>query len=397
MLRDVLFRHSNNRQFIIAAAGALLGFLFLLSSAHYYISSRQLGGGKEALGANVLILQKKVSKFDALSLGSNTFSDQEILTIREKSFIKKAEPVINNSFGISLGMKEEGLPYFRTDIFVQAVHPELMDIQTDNWNWKQGDDFIPLVMPRDFMVMLNQFAASYGIPQVSEDLAMTFNFRIDISGNGIKENYKARVTGFSNQISAVLVPLEFIKYANEKCGDVEKQTISQIMVEVEDGAYGKLEAVIESMNLDIKKNDLILTKVKSILSAVLVVLFIISAVTIILSALLVIQYSQIIISKSDYEITTLLRLGYHPNELTNTFLRYYLRLFGWLFFISITSFLGIKYIIDGYLSEAGLPVERFITWQAILLLFVIVSGIVLLNYITVKRQFIRKISLTKHG
>ena len=82
MLKQVLFRYENRRQFAAAAIGALIGFIFLLSAVHYFIASRSLGEGDEILGSNILIAQRKVSKFDALSLGTNTFDATEIENLR---------------------------------------------------------------------------------------------------------------------------------------------------------------------------------------------------------------------------------------------------------------------------------------------------------------------------
>lgn len=391
MLKHVLFRHSNKGQFFAAALGTLIGFIFLISSVHYFIASKKLGEGQEILGSNILIAQRKVSKFDALNLGNATFEEQEIIELRELPFVKRVKPIVNNRFNISLGMKEEGLPYFRTDVFVQSVDDDVMDVQVDGWKWETGNEILPLVMPRDFMIMLNQFAASYGIPQVSEDLAMTFNFRIDISGNGVKENFNARVVGFSNQISAILVPMEFMNYANEKCGDDSKQVVTQLMVDVEEGSFGKLEAIMDDLNLDIKKNELMIAKVKSILSAVLGVILIISLLTILLSALLIMQYSQLIISKADYEITTLLRIGYHPNVLAKTFLAYFSNVFGVLTLLAVGLFFLLKIALDGFLSKAGFPINEVISWQSLILLGIVSFSIVVLNYLKIRKYFVQKI------
>lgn len=391
MLKTVLFRFRNRAQFAAAATGAMIGFVFLLSAVHYFVATKTLGEGEEILGTNILIAQRKVSKFNALNLNTNTFDPDEIERLRALPFVNKVEPVVNNRFNISLGMREEGLPYFRTDIFVQSVNNELMDVKVDQWNWQKGDEILPLIMPRDFMIMLNQFAASYNIPQVSEDLALTFNFRIDISGNNQKEFFNARIVGFSNQISAVVVPLSFMQYGNELYGDGNEQLVTQLMLSVDDGAFGKLEAIMDDMNLDIKKTELTIAKVKSILSAVLAVVLVISLITILMSALLIMQYSQLLISKSDYEITTLLRIGYHPYTLAGTFLNYFVRTFGFLFTGAVGLFLLTKIFLDSFLIKAGFPVTVWPSWEAILFLFVAVLVIVYLNYAQVRRIFVRKI------
>lgn len=395
MLKEIFFKHQHKRQLLIAILGSFIGFVFLLTSVHYYIKSKQLGEGKEILGSNLLIVQKKVSKFNALGLNSNTFSQKQINEIKSLPFVTKADPILNNKFGVSLGMNEEGLPYFRTDIYVQSVTSDLMDIQIDNWHWDKSKKKIPIVMPRDFMVMLNQFAASYHIPQVSEDLARTFNFRLDISGNNEKEGFDAQIIGFSNQISAILVPIEFMEYANKRYGDTSEAVVSQIMLSVKTGSFGQLQEVMDDKNLDVKKSEMMITKVKSILSAVLGVLLIIGILIVLLSALVVFQYSQLLISKADYEINVLLRLGYHPNVLAKSFLTYFTKIFGGLFIASCFGFIGLKFILDGFFEKSGFPINGFPSVIAFIILLLIVITIIVINYIQVKQSIVKKIKIVK--
>lgn len=395
MLKEIFFKHQHKKQLLIAILGSFIGFVFLLTSVHYYIKSKQLGEGKEILGSNLLILQKKISKFNTLGLNSNTFSQKEIKEIKSLPFITKADPILNNKFGVSLGMREEGLPYFRTDIYVQSVSSDLMDIQVDNWHWDKSKKKIPLVMPRDFMVMLNQFAASYHIPQVSEDLAKTFNFRLDISGNNEKEGFDAQIIGFSNQISAILVPIEFMDYANKLYGDTSEAVVSQMMISVKTGSFGQLQEVMDDKNLDVKKSEMMITKVKSILSAVLGVLLIIGILIVLLSALVVFQYSQLLISKADYEINVLLRLGYHPKALAKSFLTYFTKIFGGLFIASCLGFIGLKFVLDHFAEQSGFSINGFPSITAFLILLLTVISIIAINYMQVKQSIVKKIKIVK--
>jgi uncharacterized membrane protein len=245
------------------------------------------------------------------------------------------------------------------------------------------------------MVMLNQFAASYHIPQVSEDLAKTFNFRLDVSGNNEKEGFDAQIIGFSNQISAILVPIEFMEYANQLYGDTSEAVVSQMMLSVKTGSFGELQKVMDSKNLDVKKSELMITKVKSILNAVLGVLLIIGILIVLLSALVVFQYSQLLISKADYEINVLLRLGYHPKVLAKSFLTYFTKIFGGLFIASCLGFLGLKLMLDNFSEQAGFPINGFPSIAAFVILLLTVISIIVINYMQVKQSIIKKIKIVK--
>jgi hypothetical protein len=179
MIKKMLFHKLDSVQLLIVTIGAVVGFLFLLTVVHYFGTIKSLASGADSLGANLVVAQKKVSKYAAFDSNNAVFTTEDLDLLNAHPAIQKVAPVVNNQFYVSLAMREEGLPYFSTDIFIQAVDDDMLDLKLEDWRWNENSEQIPLVMPRDFMLMLNQFAASYNIPQVSEEIAKTLNPTID--------------------------------------------------------------------------------------------------------------------------------------------------------------------------------------------------------------------------
>ena len=88
------------------------------------------------------------------------------------------------------------MPKFRSDVFIQAVNQKFLDVNSDVWSWKNEKDVLPIIMPRDFLVMLNTFMSASGIALVSEDLARDLNFKFTLEGRGDKDWFDARIVGF---------------------------------------------------------------------------------------------------------------------------------------------------------------------------------------------------------
>jgi hypothetical protein len=396
MIQKLLFKHQSKKQLYIAALGTLVGFVFLLSSVHYFFKIKEMDGKSDLLQENTLILQKKVSKFNALGLNSTFFSKDEIADIKALPFIHKVAPIFNNKFKISLGMHQEGLPYFRTDIFVQSVNKNLLDAKPKNWTWKDTSTFIPLIMPRDFMVMLNQFAAAYKMPQVSEDLAKTIVFQIEISHEKEKQVFQAKVVDFSNQISAVLVPLEWMDYANKNfTDDTLNQEISQLIVAVKPGHFADFQSLMDNKNLETKQSDLLITKIKSILEAGIGLILSIGVLIVLLSTFIILQYTQLLISKSNYEIGVLLRLGYHPQQIAYAYSKYSAQLFGSLFLMSTGLFFIVQHFMDSFMGKSGLFFSKFPSITAFGLLFVTAILIVAANHLQAKKIIFKKMKIVK--
>lgn len=389
MLKNLIFHKVNKLQLGILTLGAFIGFLFLMSVVHYLGEIKSLTSGQESMGFNLVVAQKKVTKYSAFDQSSTWFEKEELERLRTHPSIKKMEPVVNNQFYVSLAMREEGLPYFSTDIFIQSVSNDLLDVQSDEWLWHADSEIVPLIMPRDFMLMLNQFAASYKIPQVSEDIAKTLNFTLEIRGKGQKKSVRARIVGFSNQMNSVLVPMSFMVYGNEQFAEQEQVPVSQIVIQMDERNYSGFDKIMDELNLEIKENELLVVKIQGMLYVVLGALFFIALIIIGLCGLLILQFSMLLLSESAYEIQTLLRLGYHPRQISRLFFNYFLMRFALILLVTIPSFLIVKFSVDQEMMQYGFVVSRWPSILGIVLLVAMSFGITFGNYWAVTKKMYR--------
>jgi len=353
MIKRMLFGKLDRWQLSIVALGAFVGLLFLMLAVHYFGVILNLSAGSESLGENLVIAQKKVTKYTVFDNGQGVFTDSDLEALESHQAVLHVAPIVNNQFYVSLAMREEGLPFFSTDIFLQAINDDLLDVHLDNWSWNENAAFIPLVMPRDFMLMLNQFAASYKIPQVSEDIAKTLNFTIELRGKGGKMSYDARIAGFSNQMNAVLVPMSFMDFGNQNFADSNALQTTQLVLKMNQNKYGDFEQLIDDLNLEIKQNELLVVKIQGMLFAVLGVLFLIAVLIVLLSAMLIAQFSMLLVADSDYEIQTMLKLGYHPKQIAAYFHKFFIKLLLWVAFVVLVFFFLAKFAIDQMFINFG--------------------------------------------
>ena len=241
MLNQLLFKNQDKKQLIIAIVGAFMGITFLVTSIHYLIKVNEFGRGAEILGPNTIIVQKKVNAGAALGLGKTDFSEAEIEKMKAEKFIKDVKPVVSNNFDVSFETNDPLVPRFRSDVFIQTVDPKFLDVKSDKWHWEEGDTVVPIILPRDFLVMLNTFMSASGIPQVSDELAMEIKFRFTLSNDSQKEWINARIIGFTNEVASILVPQNFMEYGNTKFALDEEHKITQILISGEESEFGLVE------------------------------------------------------------------------------------------------------------------------------------------------------------
>lgn len=370
MLNKLLFKNQDRKQIIIAMIGSFLGITFLVTSIHFLIRVNEFGKGTEILGPNTIIVQKKVSTSSSLGLTSTTFSEKEIEKMKQEPFIMDVKPVISNNFDVSFQTNDPLVPYFRSDVFIQTVDPGFLDVNTDEWNWKEGDTSVPIIMPRDILVMLNTFMSASGINQVSDEIAMKIKFKFTLSNEDKKEWVDANIIGFTNEVSAVLVPESFMQYGNDKYAKDKEQKITQIMISGKENEFGKVEELLTKKGMESKNSQMVVGRLKSIIGTLFLVVLGISIIAVFLSGLVMIQYLQLLISRNAYEVRTLLRIGYEPGLITNKFTVYFAKIFAIVTILGLGLFIPLKMIIDEVFQSGGIYIDSGFTYQSILALII---------------------------
>lgn len=390
MLNRLLFKNQDRKQLIIAMIGSFLGITFLVTSIHFLIKVNEFGKGAEILGPNTIIVQKKVSNSSMIGLTSTTFSEKEIEKIREEKFITDVQPVISNNFDVSFETADPMVPRFRSDVFIQTVDEDFIDVKTNEWHWKQGDEFVPIIMPRDFLVMLNTFMSSSGIPQVSDDLAMRIKFKFTLSNPDKKEWIDARIIGFTNEVSAILVPESFMTYGNDTYSMGAEQKITQIMISGKENEFGLVEDLLEQRGLESKNSQMVVGRLKSIIGTLFLVVLSISVIAVFASGLVLIQYLQLLMTRNAYEVRTLLRIGYPPGVIIRKFFLYFTKIFAIVALVGVGMFIPLKLQIDEVFLSGGIYIDEGLTFGsigALLLAFVLFT---LSSYITAKRGIFKE-------
>lgn len=382
MLRKLLFRDQDRRQLVIAIIGSFLGMTFLITSIHYLIKVNEFGEGADILGPNTIIVQKKVTGATTIGLAKTDFSERDLELMRKEPYILKVQPVVTNNFKVSLETSDPHVPYFRSDVFIQSVDREFLDVKSSKWNWNPDDKIVPIVMPREFLVMLNTFASASDIPQVSDELAMDIRFRFTLKKGDEKQWIDARIIGFTNSVSSILVPESFMNWANAKFGTGEEKRITQVMLSGKESEFGLVEEMLKKKGLESKAAQMDIGRLKSIVGTLIMVVLGISVIAVFLSGLVLIQYLQLLLSRNSYEVRTLLRLGFHPRILTKRFFYYFSKVFGIIAVLSITAFIFSKIWIDRLLADGGVYIGEGITLMSILALVLAYAIFALTSYLS---------------
>lgn len=386
MLNKILFKNQDKRQLVIAMIGSLLGITFLVTSIHYLIKVNEFGKGADILGPNTIIVQKRVSNSSTLNMTKTDFSPRELEKIKAEPFIQDVKPVLSNNFDISFLTADSLVPYFRSDVFIQTVDQSFLDVKSTKWKWQKGDPFVPIILPRDFLVMLNTFMSASGIPQVSDDLAMDikFKFRL-VNQNNQDTDIDARIIGFTNEVASILVPQTFMDYGNNEFGTGDEGKITQIMIAGKESEFGLVEDLLRKKGLESKNSQMVVGRLKSVVGTLFLVVLGISVIAVFVSGLVLIQYLQLLLSKNAYEVRTLLRMGYAPKELIRSFSLYFIKIFGIVSGLGLAIFFLFKFFLDEMFASGGLYIDTGLTWISLASLLTGYLLFALASYLNAKK------------
>lgn len=292
------------------------GILLLLCSIQMLLNINQLLKEKNSRkeGADFISVTKTITNDN---MGKdNRFTPADITAIKLQPFIEDAAPLIANQFRVKASAGS--IIPFSTDLFLESLDEKFLDTVPPSFSWKEGQADVPIIFSSDFMEMYNVFAPSQDLPQLSDKTMSSVNIILECyTPNGI-QNFRARIVALSDRINSVLVPNNFMQWANKNFGGVEQVNPSRIYIKTTDANNPQLLSFLEAKDYRVNKDKTKFGRVKQILQAIVSGLAGFGVLVILLAMLLFSFYLQLMIAKSKDNLQLLLTLGYSPGWLSKT-------------------------------------------------------------------------------
>jgi hypothetical protein len=344
-LYTILWKDHSRAHLLWAFLGTLAGFVLLLSGIQFYRDIRGiLVSNRDLLAPEYIVLNKKVNIGQTLGLSAG-FTTEEIEDLRRQPFAEKVDPFLANEFPIRGFTDSDRVPDFYTELFFEAIPDEYIDIEAEDWNWDPEERTIPIIIPQDFLNLYNfGFAQSQGLPQVPKGVVSLLKFRIRLTGrNGKYDEYPGRIVGFSNRINSILVPYDFLQWANDHYGFFKKREPSRLILVSRDPTDPAIVRYIEDRGYDTIREKLKSSRLNIILKLIISFLVVVAGLIIALAFLVFLLSLQLMISRSARKIRRLHKLGYHYREISRPYIL--------LLFILMVSVTGLSLLLTGIFAR----------------------------------------------
>jgi len=359
LLNKILWQGKSRWQIIGASLGAFFGLFLLLSAVQFYVDVQELTSGGKGNSGQFVQINKKVNLFNMLGVKPN-FTTEEIKTIEDQSFVQSVGSFMPSQFRVSASMASLG---FRTDMFFEAVPDEFVDVKDPAFRWQKGKQEIPIIVSRDYLALYNfGFAPSQGLPALTPNSISKFSVTIHISGNGLRQNFDGRIVGLSDRINSILVPRNFMEWANENFGSGRDFNSSRLILAVDNPLSAELNDFLTTNNYEISQGKLIGGQFGVLLKIIVAAIAVIGFIIVLLSALVFILNFQLTISQSKEDIRLLLQMGYKTKQISGMLIKKLGLLFLQILVVTFLVLFALRYIQVQLFAEQGFELPFALHW-----------------------------------
>ena len=355
----------------------------------------------EVFKGHTVTVSKNVTLFKTANKEAVYFDEKELEDLEKQEFVKSVSRFNSSLFNVSAYINLGDGHRFSTDLFFESVPDGSLDVESDAWHWDSTSDFLPIIIPEEYLQLYNfGFAESQSMPVISQSTVQQISFNIVVEGNGKRKTFTSRIVGFSGKINSILVPDDFLQWANAVYGTpVVTSTVkgetgtesavrqpSRLLVEFNDASDERIPAFFEQKGLNINKTELENSKMVFLFRFALVFVFVIAAIIIVLSMAFIILSINLIVQKNKGLFVNLYNIGYPTSRIAS--------FYQWV--VSVITVADIAVAAVAALVVRGLYVEKLSAvfhidggTAPIILAAAVLAAIMLVVYNLLIRRIIR--------
>ena len=389
LIWQLLRKHISIFELAIFFIANLIGMTVILSGVQIYSDLKPILTGENSLiGNDYIVITHAVER---VGINTEVFSKEDIEALRQ------LEPVNNvGSFSASKFEVDGSIMFngrrLSTMLFFESVPDEFIDVETRSWGYNNGDTTIPIILPRNYLNLYNfGFSSTQNLPQITEDIIKSVSLGLRLSGNGITDDYTGRIVGFSDRINTILVPNDFLSWANKRYADINDQDSTRLILEVSNPSEPELITFFEENNYEIENKPSESSKALFILKVCVAIIIAIGVIFCILSIIILTLSIYLLLQKNVNKLENLVLIGYTPRRVATPYKVMTLVLNLSILAISLVLIYIAKEHYMTYLSEiAGRTLTSSPT-TAILTGIIFTTIIIAFNFFIINRK-IREIS-----
>lgn len=316
LVSKLLRKNISTAQIIGYALANLVGLSIIMTALQFYADANSVINGDEKLVASdYLIISKNVSP---LGGGNLEFSESEISEIKSQPWAADLATFTPSQYNVnaSIDMAGRGMT---TSLFFESVPDKFIDLSKSSWKYNDGDEDVPIILPKDYLSLYNfGFASSHGLPTISEEMIGLIPIRLSLSGNGMQKYFSGHIIGFSSRINTILVPENFIKYTNGIFAE-NSSSPSRIIIEISTPGDPAINTFLTEHNYDTGEGNSDNSRLNFFLTMITGIVITIGGIISLLSLFILLLSLHLLLQKNYEKIHSLMMLGYKPETISSVY------------------------------------------------------------------------------
>ncbi len=374
ILKKLIRNSASRTKYTVAIIGMSIAVFLLLTAIQIQVDYNQLLNSKSSRDsiANFLVINKILT--DA-NMGNSTLEDSIVNDIRQQPFTEAIGMLTPSKFKASIQSNSSHFPFY-TDISFESVPSEFIDVADAAWTWNEQAEYVPIIIPTFFLDMYNfQFSLSQNLPQLTPAIVKMIVFKVNIYGSTGTATFNGKIVGFSDRISSMLVPQEFMQWGNSKFATKQSGNASRMIIRTKDPGNPKLADYLSKHQLATDADKTRFSKYRKVVDAVVVISGITGGLMLAFALLVFSLFIQLTIASCKEEIRLLIILGASPQQLAKFIFKQFYPANIWMVFVAILGVTILQYFIHQLLAAQHIVLTSFTSiytlLSALLLLFVL--------------------------
>ena len=323
LMWKLLRKHISPSQLVGFSLASLIGLTIVILAVQFHQDVRPIFNDEESfIKKDYLIITRAGSTAGTLLGGSNEFTPDAIADIEAQPWCRKVGKFSSNDYSLFATLSVGGIGgrAMGTMMFFESIPTEFIDVADSDWKFDPSKPEVPVIMSRDYLSLYNfGFAASQGLPQISEGIVSKVPLQFTMRGNGYNETLKGRIVGFSNRLNTIVVPQDFMKWSNERYGSGIDRNPSRLIVEVNSPGDVKMQRYLEDHGYQVAGDKMQQGKAQYFLNLVVTIVIIIGIIISLLSFFVLMLSIYLLLQKNTKKLQDLLLLGYSPSQVAKTY------------------------------------------------------------------------------
>ncbi len=315
LLKKLIRSGAGRKRFVAAVIGLSVAMVLILAAVQIQSDYNELLFGKNNKDsiANFLVVNKVLTD---KNIGATSLSQEEITDLKNQPFVESVGLLTPSRFKASIQSASDRFPFY-TDIAFESVPDEFLDITSKDWHWDEGQQFVPIIVPGMFLDFYNfQFSFSQNLPQLTREVVKMIGFKVNMYTRDGVISFPGRVVGFSDRVSSLLVPQQFMNWANTKAaGTGQNINPSRVIIQTKDPGNPALTEYLKSKNLAADADKTRFSRYRRVVDVIVNISWGTGASMLFFALLIFTMFIQLTVTSCKEEIRLLLQLGASPKQL----------------------------------------------------------------------------------